>query len=119
MAALDMYAERGQWEKCLETASKQVPAARGPPQTLVGTFVHLVVVVVLSELQDPPEVRRPVRDAAHQGGGGREGSAALRAARGTSQPPGTRLSFCWSHLVKATPLVFALLNPAAERAQTL
>ncbi|XP_010795518.1 intraflagellar transport protein 172 homolog, partial [Notothenia coriiceps] len=23
MAALDMYAERGQWEKCLETASKQ------------------------------------------------------------------------------------------------
>lgn len=24
MAALDMYAERGQWEKCLETASKQV-----------------------------------------------------------------------------------------------
>lgn len=24
MAALDMYAERGQWDKCLETASKQV-----------------------------------------------------------------------------------------------
>lgn len=24
MAALDIYAERGQWEKCLETASKQV-----------------------------------------------------------------------------------------------
>ena len=24
MAALDMYAERGQWDKCLDTASKQV-----------------------------------------------------------------------------------------------
>lgn len=24
VAALDMYAERGQWEKCLDTASKQV-----------------------------------------------------------------------------------------------
>lgn len=24
MAALDMYADRGQWEKCLDTASKQV-----------------------------------------------------------------------------------------------
>lgn len=24
MAALDLYAEKGQWDKCLETASKQV-----------------------------------------------------------------------------------------------
>lgn len=24
MAALDIYAERGQWEKCMETASRQV-----------------------------------------------------------------------------------------------
>ena len=29
MAALDMYADRGQWEKCLDTASKQVQAT--PP----------------------------------------------------------------------------------------
>ncbi|KAM4521459.1 intraflagellar transport protein 172 homolog isoform 2-T2 [Odontesthes bonariensis] len=28
MAALDLYAERGQWEKCLETASKQVHCTR-------------------------------------------------------------------------------------------
>lgn len=28
MAALDMYAERGQWEKCIETASKQVLTCR-------------------------------------------------------------------------------------------
>lgn len=24
MAALDLYAEKGQWEKCLDTAAKQV-----------------------------------------------------------------------------------------------
>lgn len=30
MAALDMYADRGQWDKCIETASKQVTCRKGP-----------------------------------------------------------------------------------------
>uniref|UniRef100_A0A3Q2XZS2 Intraflagellar transport protein 172 homolog n=1 Tax=Hippocampus comes TaxID=109280 RepID=A0A3Q2XZS2_HIPCM len=51
MAALDMYAERGQWDKCLDTASKQVnqglpmwQVARGlrseGAAALLASFVH-------------------------------------------------------------------------------
>ena len=70
MAALDMYVERGQWEKCVETASKQVRLAhsiasdnssiRGqtmphqsrwsvPPEGLMTTFAlhrHLATVPI-------------------------------------------------------------------------
>lgn len=33
MAALDMYAERGQWDKCLDTASKQVICLLSPKKS--------------------------------------------------------------------------------------
>lgn len=33
MAALDMYVEREQWEKCLETAAKQVAVGFLAPET--------------------------------------------------------------------------------------
>lgn len=40
MAALDMYAERGQWDKCLDTAYNQVPhfptKATDDPETFLN-----------------------------------------------------------------------------------
>lgn len=36
MAALDMYAEQEQWEKCLEVAAKQVSACVSPQETDMG-----------------------------------------------------------------------------------
>jgi len=33
MAALDMYAEQEQWDKCLEVAAKQVSACMSPQDT--------------------------------------------------------------------------------------
>ena len=38
MAALDMYAEQEQWEKCLEVAAKQVSACVSPQETDVGSW---------------------------------------------------------------------------------
>lgn len=39
MAALDMYAEQEQWEKCLEVAAKQVSAHVSPQETGMGSWL--------------------------------------------------------------------------------
>lgn len=52
MAALDMYAERGQWDKCLETAYNQVGAAR--PGTTFWLQHQLTSFSRLPELPGPP-----------------------------------------------------------------
>lgn len=41
MGALDMYMERGQWEKCLETAEQQVCTCSLIVTSLVGSFGSL------------------------------------------------------------------------------
>ena len=45
MAALDLYAERGQWEKCLETASKQVHCTR----LVYCSFIYMIYRVCNTE----------------------------------------------------------------------
>lgn len=39
MAALDMYAEQEQWEKCLEVAAKQVSVRVSPQETNMGSWL--------------------------------------------------------------------------------
>lgn len=39
MAALDMYAEQEQWEKCLEVAAKQVSACVSPQEADGGSWL--------------------------------------------------------------------------------
>lgn len=39
MAALDMYAEQEQWEKCLEVAAKQVSACVSPQKADIGSWL--------------------------------------------------------------------------------
>lgn len=46
MAALDMYVEREQWEKCLETAAKQV--AVGSPASRTHIMSPLALQITLS-----------------------------------------------------------------------
>lgn len=54
MAALDMYADRGQWDKCIETASKQVRPRRQQQQQLYKS--HFLFSFDLILLPLPPTI---------------------------------------------------------------